>query len=263
MYRPERAPLGILTFVIGPFAVAGLFLAGTILAGRTGITTPESVFGPVFYAGLAAWVWYRAPRSPFNVDVRALSSPPARRTDWRLLLLVIPLLVTTGAALYLVTLVASFVAPGRIAHMLATPEPPSEAATLAGLPGELIESAIGALAEEWLFRGVLLQLWAQRFGVRFAVLATSVLFAVMHSDVIGSVIFGIVMALVYIRTGTLLVPIVAHFLFNALVAVGAVVWGPDKAMTLAEFRRDWWQALAGFAVAVGVIVALLRKPEGR
>jgi membrane protease YdiL (CAAX protease family) len=257
--RPAHASLGIVTFVIWPFLAAGLLLAATMLAGRRGLTVPETVFGTLFYAGLAAWTLYRARRAPFNLDLGARSRRPARRSDWRYLLLVVPLLVTTAAALYLVTLVASFVAPRMVSDMLATPEPPSDVVTARSLPGDLVESAIGAIAEEWLFRGVLLHLWAERFGVRFAVLASSVLFAAMHSDVIGSVIFGIVMAALYIRTGSLLVPIVAHFLFNALVATGAVVLGDDGTTTLGEFRQDWWQATSAFAAAVAVIVVVVRR----
>lgn len=264
MERAERASLGIVTFIVRPFLAAGLLLVAIMLAERRGITVPETVFGAVFYAGLAAWTLYRARRAPFNLDLGARSARPARRSDWRYLLLVIPLLVTTGAALYLVTFVASFVAPQMVGDMLARPEPPSEAMTLRSLPGDLVESAIGAVAEEWLFRGVLLHLWAERFGVRFAVLATSVLFAALHADVIGSVIFGIAMAALYIRTRSLLIPIVAHFLFNALVAVGAIVLGDDGATTLSQFRQDWWQATAAFVAAVGVIVVVLRRavPKG-
>jgi uncharacterized protein len=257
--RPERAPLGIVTFLVWPFGGAALLLAATTLAGRQGFTVPEAVLGSVFYGALAGWTLFRARRPPFDVDVAALSEPPSRRSDWRFLAVVAPLLVTTAAALYLVMLVASFVAPGMVAAMLATPDPPSEAMTVRSLPGDLVESAIGAIAEEWLFRGVLLHVWAQRFGVRFAILASSVLFAAMHSDVIGSVIFGIAMAALYIRTGSLLVPIVAHFLFNALVAAGSVVIGPDTATTLGEFRKDWWQATAAFAGAVAVIVVVVRR----
>lgn len=259
MERRERASLGIVTFVVWPLLAAGLLLAGTMIAARRGVTVPETVFGALFYAGLAAWTLYRARRPPFNLDLGALSRRPARRSDWRYLLLVIPLLVTTAAALYLVMFVASFVAPQLVGAMLATPESPSDAVTLRSLPGDLVESALGAIAEEWLFRGVLLHVWAQTFGVRFAVLASSVLFAAMHSDVIGSVIFGIVMAALYIRTGSLLVPIVAHFLFNALVASGSVVLGGDEATTLSSFRQDWWQATAPFVAAVAVIVVVLRR----
>jgi membrane protease YdiL (CAAX protease family) len=257
--RPARAPLGIVTFLLWPFLAAGALLAATMVAGRSGITVPEAVFGAVFYAGLAAWTLFRARRPPFDVDVGVLSKPPPRASDWRFLGMVAPLLVTTAGALYLVMFVASFVAPRMVAEMLATPEPPSEAITLRSLPGDLVESAIGAIAEEWLFRGVLLHVWAQRFGVRFAVLASSVLFAAMHADVIGSVIFGIVMAALYIRSGSLLLPIVTHFVFNGLVAVGSVVIGPDTPTTLGEFRADWWQATAAFAVALLVIIVVVRR----
>jgi membrane protease YdiL (CAAX protease family) len=269
--RAERAPLGIVTFVVWPLLAGGLLVGVMTLVGRRGIAVPETVFGAVFYAGLAGWTLYRARRAPFNLDLGARSARPARRSDWRYLVLVIPLLVTTGAALYLVTFVASFVAPRMVADMLGRPEPPSELITLTSLPGDLIESALGAIAEEWLFRGILLHVWAERFGVRFAVLASSVLFAAMHADVIGSVIFGIVMAALYVRTGSLLVPMVAHFVFNAVVAVGSVVVGADEPTTLGEFRQDWWQAALAFPTAIVVIVVVVRRaipgpwvmPEGR
>jgi uncharacterized protein len=257
--RRERASLGIVEFVVWPLMTTALLLALVVLAGRRGITIPESAFGAIFYAGLAAWTLYRARRAPFDLDLGAHSRRPTRRSDWRYLLLVVPLLVTTAAALYLVIFIASFVAPRLVGNMLATPDAPSDVVTLRSLPGELVESAIGAIAEEWLFRGVLLHLWARRFGVRFAVLATSILFAALHSDVIGSVIFGIVMAAVYIRTGTLLVPIVAHFLFNTLVVVGGMVFVDNGTPTISQFRQDWWQALSAFVVAVAVIVVVLRR----
>jgi membrane protease YdiL (CAAX protease family) len=225
---------------------------------RAGIVAPESVVGTLVYAALAAWLLYRAPQPPYEIALAFESRRPARPTDWRLLALVLPLIATTGAALYLVTLAASFAAPERVAESLAAADTSREGDSLRALPNELIESAMGAIAEEWLFRGVLLQLWARRFGVRFAVLATSVLFAALHADVIGSLIFGVVMAALYVRTGTLLVPIMVHFLFNTVVTVGAVLFPDASAMTLAEFRQDWWMGVVGFAGGVAVVVWVVR-----
>jgi membrane protease YdiL (CAAX protease family) len=219
---------------------------------------PDTLAGAIVYAVLGAWLLYRAPGPPYWIDLPSLSRVPRDRGAWRLLPIVIPLIATTGGALYLVTLAASFVAPDRVAASLASVDV-SDLESVRALPAELIESAIGAIAEEWLFRGVLLYLWARRFGVRFAVLATSLLFAALHADVIGSLIFGIVMAALYVRTRTLLVPIVAHLLFNAIVAVGALLLPDEAPMTLAEFRSDWWMGVVGFAGGVAALVWVVRK----
>jgi membrane protease YdiL (CAAX protease family) len=230
-----------------------------MLAERSGVAIPDSFAGAIMYAVIAAWILHRAARPPYGIDLGALTGAARNREDWKLLPIVIPLIAVTGGALYLVTLAMSFISPQSVAESLAKPDPESEVLTLRSVPGDLIESAIGAVTEEWLFRGVLLHIWSQRFGVRFAVLATSVLFAAMHADVIGSFVFGIVMAALYVRTGTLLVPIVAHLAFNAVISVGWILVGDDGTTTLAAFRRDWWLGVAGFVGGLAVIVMVVRR----
>ena len=256
---PPRQSYGIVEFLIWPFLFATLLVGADWFAGRRGIDVPDSFSGTLLYAGLASWLLYRAPRSPYDVDLPTLSAPPRRRSDWRLLAIVLPLVAAGAGALYLVTLAVSFVAPDRVAQSLAEPDPGSGTLALQLLPGEVIQETIGAIAEEWLFRGVLLHLWARRFGVRFAVLATSILFAALHADVIGSFIFGVAMAALYVRTGTLLVPIVAHLMFNVFISVGSLVIGDGESLTLAEFRGDWWMAMVGFLGGLAAIVAVVRR----
>ena len=255
--KPES--LGIVDFLVWPFLFAGLVVGAALLAERSGVEIPESFSGAIMYACVAAWILHRAARAPYGIDLGALSGPAKTRADWKLLPIVIPLIAVTGGALYLVTLAISFISPQSVAESLAKPDLESEALTLRSVPGDLIESAIGAVTEEWLFRGVLLHLWARRFGVRFAVLATSVLFAAMHADVIGSFVFGIVMAALYVRTGTLLVPIVAHLAFNAVISVGWIMVGDGDTTTLAAFREDWWLGVAGFVGGLAVLVMVVRR----
>lgn len=259
MDRAPRESYGVVEFLIWPFLLATLLVAADWFAGRRGIDVPDSFSGTLLYAGLAAWLLYRARRSPYDVDLPALSALPRRRSDWRLLAIVLPLVAAGAGALYLVTLAISFVSPETVAASLAESEPGSGALALRLLPAELIEETIGAIAEEWLFRGVLLHLWARRFGVRFAVLATSVLFAALHADVLGSFIFGIVMAALYVRTRTLLVPITAHLAFNVFISLSGIVLGDGGAVTLGEFREDWWMAVAGFLGGLAVIVAVVKR----
>ena len=75
------------------------------------------------------------------------------------------------------------------------------------------------LAEEVLFRGILLPWLGRRVGPVVAAVAVSILFAALHFNLASFpalTAFGLVLAIAYYRSGALLVPITAHALFNAV-----------------------------------------------
>jgi membrane protease YdiL (CAAX protease family) len=101
---------------------------------------------------------------------------------------------------------------------------------------------------------VLLHRWGLKWGIRPAIVLTSILFGLLHSNLIGLFAFGVVMSLLYLTTRSLLVPIVAHGINNALSSALDILWAPpttQAANTLAEFRASWW---------LGVICLLLSAP---
>jgi uncharacterized protein len=95
---------------------------------------------------------------------------------------------------------------------------------------------VAPVAEELFFRGVVLNAWLREYGVRAGVFGSAALFAVIHADIsswnalIGSVanvvpIFGlgIVLALVYRQTQSLVAPMALHAGFNAISLTVALV----------------------------------------
>ncbi|MFA0834905.1 MAG: type II CAAX prenyl endopeptidase Rce1 family protein [Methanobacterium formicicum] len=72
------------------------------------------------------------------------------------------------------------------------------------------------IVEELLFRGVMLHRFTFKWGLKKAILASSLIFGVLHADFIGAFIFGLVMCILYIKTGTIIIPIIAHMLNNML-----------------------------------------------
>ncbi len=79
---------------------------------------------------------------------------------------------------------------------------------------------VGApLGEELFFRGLLMELLRERMGVKRAVFLAALLFALLHFYTLQFVpvlISGMVLGLLLIRSGSILVPITAHFTVNAL-----------------------------------------------
>ena len=75
---------------------------------------------------------------------------------------------------------------------------------------------VSPIAEELIFRGVFLNQFKSLVPPLFAVLISSLLFAALHpfGSLTSAFIFAICMAILYIKTDNILVPIFAHFLNN-------------------------------------------------
>ena len=80
---------------------------------------------------------------------------------------------------------------------------------------------ISPIAEELIFRGVFLNRLKLIVPPLFAVLISSLFFASLHSygSITSAFIFALCMAILYIKTDNIFVPIFAHFLNNLLAEI--------------------------------------------
>jgi putative effector of murein hydrolase LrgA (UPF0299 family) len=85
---------------------------------------------------------------------------------------------------------------------------------------------VAPVVEETLFRGLILQRWGTKWGLTAGIIGSSLLFGILHLNVVGLSMFGIVMAVLYLKTKTLWLPIGVHALNNA--AVILVSFLPDN-----------------------------------
>lgn len=73
---------------------------------------------------------------------------------------------------------------------------------------------VAPIVEEFFVRGIMLTRWSIKWGTPKAILVSSFLFAILHSNIIGAFFFGFVMSVLYIRTKSLFMPIVLHIANN-------------------------------------------------
>jgi membrane protease YdiL (CAAX protease family) len=177
----------------------------------------------VFYAILLGWSACECSSS--GVSARQLIGPPPRNlSKWGWVALLVPLYLVGVTTLIFVFAIAEL-SPVFAASLL-NGFPPME------LHHEVIVGLVLApVIEELFFRGVLLHRWADKWGCARAILATSVLFASYHPNILGAFVFGVVMSLVYLRTRTLLVPMLMHFINNAIVILPDVFTASDPGAT--------------------------------
>lgn len=91
---------------------------------------------------------------------------------------------------------------------------PAEPTTLLGV---VLLLAIAPVVEELTFRGLLFVRWSELFGMRVALWASALLFAVLHEDVVGTALLALLLTTLYVRRGNLWVAMAAHAMNNAAV----------------------------------------------
>ena len=125
---------------------------------------------------------------------------------------------------------------------------------------------VAPVIEEVAFRGILLHRWSYKWGVKKAIVISSLVFALLHTDPVGAFVFGLGMCVLYLRSQSLWVPIFCHAAHNLTVRILEAIYqgsaGPNAVYTLEDFRSEWL-----FGVFSGVIVVLwvsvyLRNPTG-
>jgi hypothetical protein len=118
--------------------------------------------------------------------------------------------------------------------------------------------------EEFVFRGMLLRRWMESRGFWTGLLGSAAVFSLLHPPIwIGSFVFGVVAGILYLWSGSLLLPILVHVLNNTFVTLTiladqAVRSEIRKTPTLAEFQSEWALPLVTLLIVGGSIVAVAR-----
>ena len=123
--------------------------------------------------------------------------------------------------------------------------------------------AIGPFVEEVFFRGLLMPTWQLRFGQRRGVVLSAVVFAIAHADIVGALLFGLVIAILFLKTRSLWIPVLIHVTNNLLVwvlsALDLAFSGTLEPLTLGDLQSTWWIGAVGFVIGVPALVRLLRR----
>ncbi len=88
----------------------------------------------------------------------------------------------------------------------------------------IFQSVFPAIIEEWAFRGVILKNLLP-YGKKGAIFMSSLFFGIAHTDpprIIFATAFGIILAICYEKTGSLKIPMLIHFLNNAIATIATV-----------------------------------------
>jgi uncharacterized protein len=116
---------------------------------------------------------------------------------------------------------------------------------------------VAPVAEEFLFRGVILNRWIKKWGLTKALIASSVFFGCLHVNPIGISMFGLLMGVLYLESQTLWVPIFCHSI-NNLLAFGLIQLAIGKTSGNVNNINDViGNAMIGAFIAIVSLIILL------
>lgn len=135
--------------------------------------------------------------------------------------------LAAGAACQLLILPAMYFVIQRVTGDLDVSRPARELAErvdgAAFVVVALVVTFAAPVVEELFYRGLFLRAAIRRFGSTWAVLGTSAIFGISHFQLVqfpGLFLFGVVLAVLAVRTGRLGASIAAHVAFNGIAVIG-------------------------------------------
>ncbi|MBO1624302.1 CPBP family glutamic-type intramembrane protease [Bacillus arachidis] len=119
------------------------------------------------------------------------------------------------------------------------------------------------IMEEVIFRGFFLQRMTFKWGIKRAVIVSSLIFGLGHFDIVGAFVFGVVMCLLYIKTKNIWTNIAVHALNNCIATTIQLTSGEgtDDAISIAELQgqSNLWIGLIVILISLLWLVPFIRK----
>ncbi len=209
-----------------------------VFAGSIGLVASQLV--------LASWillVMLRARLSPRSL----VGSVPPRYNWWPIIFMAIGLIFYSLGAIAVLAYPIAKLDSELVTELIW--ESPSESRLSFLISGVVL----APLIEETIFRGLLFGRLTEKWGMIRGMIGSSLIFGLLHFDPIGAFVFGMVACVLYVKTRTLLVPMILHSLYNFLVLGWASLeQQPDIAFT----SPDFWSQL----VFEGLVFMLIGAP---
>jgi len=241
-----------------------------IVTDLSGLNPNEPVFTLISYnlifILLCLWAIERLTQLKVKTDDLIGKVPPNYHWLPTIGIVINILLFSLGSGQLLFYLLSS-VAPGFVESILGEQiflsGSDNFAPALSNILAVITVVVVAPITEELLFRGILLHRWTAKWGITPALLLTSLVFGILHANIVGLSVFGLMMALLYLKTRTLIVPIICHAL-NNLAAVGLELLPKDASTTetadiLEQLNTYWWVGLVYVVLSAPWLIDFIRK----
>jgi membrane protease YdiL (CAAX protease family) len=265
-------PWRIYTTVRGR-SLIGLFLLATIIPvlgdifffpdfSETSQPLPDANFSAVIFLLLACFLWIACVRAKITTEIHFGARPSSSEIKL-FVLIAFPLIGISIGGVYLFYLPISFIWPDFVTSWFLEAPPILWWSThpdliMTNFINAILLVILAPFIEEVFFRGFLFNRWHRKYGAGKAMIFSSLLFALLHTDLVGAFIFGLVMCLIYLKTKSLVGAIITHAANNLIVLLITLVYAAHydgiTIPTMDEFRKYWWLAAILTVISIPLLI---------
>lgn len=258
-------------FVRGLLLSLGFGIALGVLQGIIGVKFNAQIVTLILYILIFGFLclWSLEDFDRYGIDMKYVVGRVPNSHKWLPMVGLVLLIILFSLSAYLVSFyLLSLAVPTFVESVMrqvaTSPSPGTTSPPFYNLLAGIVYIVIAPITEEFLFRGIILQRWASKWGIQTAVVVSGLLFGILHANVLGLTIFGIIMGVLYIKTRTLIVPIACHAFNNSLAVGMGLLSGGSKTTTstvnlLEQLRSSWWVGIVLMLISLPLLVRFLYR----
>lgn len=199
---------------------------------KNAIAEPESIYLQASLAGLllALIIEFKLKGISFQSYIR-----PAQQKEWKYLLYFIPLIIASVGLSWLLDYTLFKIAPDFLQSRNRWIEQNPIFNPKGGIGDIVITftsiAVVTPVVEEFLFRGIIFDKLRSRWSIIVGLVVSSFIFGLLHFNLLGAFLVGIVLCILYLETKSLFVPIGIHFLNNFSALLVGLIWSEEITYT--------------------------------
>lgn len=206
----------------------------------------ENLFLLLCNLGILLWFILKLKKSSINVKKEIINLRSTLNSKDIICSILINITLTIGLFITVIYVVR-YISPSLINEILNETNESDTGTLYSTIVNAIGASFIGPIAEEFMFRGVILNRLRMKMGIKKAIILSSILFGMIHYSlgVVSAVIFGICMSLIYLRTKNIFVTSLIHIINNFIVSVVQVIsfiiskGVSQESITVNDFNLYW------------------------
>jgi len=253
-------------------AVIFLFFLGSLESIVKPFSFTGNILHIIIFSSICGAIIYRLKFCGVEVK-HIVGNLNIKKIPWILLLIVFygEHTLTSGVN-YLEYYFANFFSPKLIQSYMDTLQGGSNYSS-SGLMSQVIQYfllmivlvVVAPITEEFIFRGVFMHRWAVKWGAFWSVILSSLLFGAIHADIFwfSRAVGSVFMALFYIQTKNLLVPIILHAINNGLAFIDMLFhnFSPSTVQIPNITHQYLWYGLINILLAIPILIYFLKFPK--
>lgn len=216
----------------------------------------------VFFVFPLLWLYYKTKKN--NLVFTSFFDKPAR-LPWKLIILAtaMGMLFAFGIS-FIQFYILAHLFPDFVISVLNGEDVIDVSTTYTKIFSVISACIFAPIMEEVIFRGFFLQRMTLKWGVKRAIIVSSLIFGFGHFDVVGAFIFGVVMCLLYIKTKNIWTNIAVHALNNCIATMMQLSSGEgteEAAVAIADLQSqsNVWIGLIVIGVSLLWLIPFIRN----